>query len=133
MSDINESAGLCRAVLSHINAWEGRCCDAALETLDTRAGGLMLRPVTGAARIKEYVDGSYIGAMDFALTVRLKAIDALFDIGKMLETAQLPELGEGYAAEGISMLSTPRITQRGEDGSEDYTASYRLRYSARQN
>lgn len=48
------------------------------------------------------------------------------------KTAELPQLGEGMKATKIELLTTPSLAASYDNGTEDYQATYRLVYSAKE-
>ena len=127
-----------------LNRWPEKPCEIMLESIDKKAPSMMLQQLASAEKIKQYVDGSYIGAWNFAVYIRVggrhnasryDAFAALDKLGTWLTArdssgsfTHLPEIDSTRIATSIEMSSTPSIASMNEDGTEDYQAIFSLEY-----
>lgn len=130
-----------------LNTWEAKPCRILFEDLGKDCPSIMLQQMTAAEKVKQYVNGSYIGIWNFSIYVRINeadtakrfdAIAVLEDLAKWLTEQdergvyqRLPELGDKMTATKIEMTAIPSIAMRYENGVEDYQAMFALEYRAR--
>lgn len=133
----NDGIYIVRALLQHLNSWSGKPCKINLEAFDKSATSMMMQQLSGAVKKREYVNGSYIGALPFAVYIRVTGADtankldatkALNDLAAWLETAPVPQLGGNRRVIKIEMTALPSLFERLQDGTEDYQAIFNLDY-----
>ncbi len=133
-----DQIAIARSMLDYINAWPSKPASFSLEGILKDAPGAMLLQLASSGVLKRYIDGSYIGVWSFAVYIRLnkadtseklEALDLYEDLLKYFRRG-LPELCSGAEAIKIELLSTPALAAAYDNGTEDYQATYRLRYKA---
>lgn len=133
-----------RAVRDHLNAWPEKPVSIAVEDTGTTLPAMMVQQLAAAEKKKSYINGSYIGVVNFAVYVaidaedtasRFDALAVLSDLGAWLceqdesgRYTHLPNLGDDRAAISITMTSTPSIAARLDDGVEEYQALFALEF-----
>ena len=129
---------IARSMLGYVNAWPDKPAPFTLEGLRKESPAAMLLQLPSSGVLKRYVDGSYIGVWSFAVYIRLnkadtsdklEALDLYEDLLRYFKSG-LPTLEDHAEAILIEMLSTPALAAAYDDGTEDYQATYRLRYKA---
>lgn len=145
----NDGVLIAKVMKDHLNTWSKKPSEIKLEDFDKKAPSMMLQQLSSAEKIKQYVNGSYIGIWKFAVWIRVKAEDtssrldaiaALTELAKWLSEIDengyyknLPVIDEKRNITGFSMPSTPSIAARYEDGTEDYQAIMSIEYKTRRN
>jgi len=133
----NDGVQIVREILRHLNAWEKKPCEIKLEKLEKTPPAMMLQQLSGAIKLRSYVNGSYVGSWPFAVYSRAHGIDTnslidgtgvLNDLAAWLEKTALPYIGENRSATSIQMTSAPCGDADHEDGSEDFQAIFQLQY-----
>lgn len=128
------------SMLTHVNRWEGKPVEIKLDELDDKKSSMMIQPLAGTKKIKEYVNGSFVGQWSFAVYVRtsnadtrrkLDARKTLHSLDKWL-SENLPSLSNGNTAVKIEMTATPAIAARYENGIDDYQAIFALTFNHKQ-
>lgn len=133
-----------RAIRDHLNAWPDKPVSISVEETGKQLPAMMVQQLAAAEKKKTYINGSYIGVVNFAVYVaidaedtasRLDALAVLSDLGTWLEErdgsghcTNLPNLGEERKATSITITSTPSLTARLDDGTEEYQALFALEY-----
>lgn len=140
MIPVNNDILIARAILEHLNTWPGKPCEIRLESMTRKpiAFSMAMQQLSGTRVLRQYVDGSFVGAWPFAVYVRLgssvdtskrfEAVSHLESIGEWMDETPLPVLGGARIAESIEMTSLPSIAGTYEDGSVDYQAVFQLTY-----
>lgn len=133
----NDGIYIVKALLQHLNSWSGKPCKINLEAFDKNATSMMMQQLSGAVKKREYVNGAYIGALPFAVYIRvtgadtankLDATETLNNLADWLETAPVPHLGGNRRVIKIEMTALPSLFERLQDGTEDYQAIFNLDY-----
>lgn len=136
---------IAKVMRDYLNTWPKKPCEISLETIDKDAPSMMIQQLASAEKVKQYVDGSYIGAWNFAVYIRvhgrdsasrLDAFAVLDELGTWLTErggngsayARLPIIDLNHVATSIEVSSTPSIAARYDDGTEDYQIVFRLEY-----
>lgn len=138
---------IAKVMRDYLNTWPKKPCVITLETIDKDAPSMMLQQLASAEKVKQYVDGSYIGAWNFAVYVRVNGMDTasrldafavLDELGAWLTErnsngafARLPSIDTNRIVTSIEVSNTPSIASRYEDGTEDYQIVFRLEYKFR--
>ncbi|MBQ8640647.1 MAG: hypothetical protein IJ480_00385 [Clostridia bacterium] len=146
-----EEGCVIRKICDHINGWEGAPC---LFLPESREGGLPGMPVSGKklpagavmalsgpAKVRSYVDGSFIGEVPFAVFLRtgghspgegLETLEWYEKLTRYLETfAPSPDADRVYGCCIPSAL--PAVSSVEADGTEEYRASFTVRYRQKGN
>ena len=140
-----EEISVIRTICDHISSWEGAPC---LFLPESREGGLPGMPASGKAlpagtvmalsgsvRVRSYVDGSFIGEIPFAVFLRVphtpadgvEALEWFAALTRYLETfAPFPDTDRVY--ECCRLTALPARSSVETDGSEEYRASFTVRY-----
>lgn len=140
-----ETYSVIRKICDHINSWTDAPC---LFLPESGEGGLHGMPISGKAlpagtvtalsgpvRVRSYVDGSFIGEIPFAVFLRtehtpahgLEALEQLAALTRYLEDfAPSPDTGRVY--ECCTLTALPARSAVETDGTEEYRASYTVRY-----
>ena len=133
----NDGVYIAKAMLEHLNSWEGKPVDIKFEGFTKTPPSMMMQQLTGAIKKRAYINGSYLGSWPFAIYIRvdgsdtagkLDASEALNNIAEWLSLTPLPTLGDNRTALKIEMTGLPSIAARYEDGCEDYQAIFELEY-----
>lgn len=133
----NDGIYIVKALWQHLNSWSEKPCKINLEAFDKDAPSMMMQQLSGAVKKREYINGSYIGALPFAVYIRvtgadtatkLDATETLNDLAEWLETAPVPQLGRNRHVIKIEMTALPSLFERLQDGTEDYQAIFNLEY-----
>lgn len=135
---------IAKVMHTFINTWPEKPCEIVLESIEKKAPSMMLQQLASAEKIKQYIDGSYLGAWNFAVYVRVSgkqtasridAIRTLDELGAWMTALdsdgsfmRLPAIDSDRIATSIEMSNTPSIAARNADGTEDYQATFRLEY-----
>lgn len=133
-----------RAIRDHLNSWPDKPVDISVEDAGKSLPAMMLQQLAAAERKKTYINGSYIGVVNFAVYVaidaedtasRLDAMAVLSDLGAWLcerdesgHNTHLPVLDDERKATSISITSTPSMSARLDNGVEEYQALFALEY-----
>ena len=136
-----------RKICDHIQAWEGAPCRFLPES---REGGLPGIPagknlpsgavmaLSGPVRVRSYVDGSFIGEIPFAVYLRtvhspgdgLESLEWFEKLTRYLGTfAPSPDADRVYGL--CEPTALPAKSSVEPDGTEEYRASYTVRYRQR--
>ena len=136
-----EPMAIARRMLDHIHAWENKPASFTLENIEKKAPAAMILQLATSGKLRTYINGSYIGVWSFAVYLRLNkadtsakldVLDLYEDLLAYFKTAELPQLDEGMKATKIELLTTPSLAASYDNGTEDYQATYRLVYSAKE-
>lgn len=136
----NEGVYVAKVMRDYLNTWSKKPCEILLEDFAKSTPSMMMQQLSGTAKKKEYVNGSYIASFPFAVYVRVDAVDTaskldatgiLNELGKWLATNKLPYLDEDMKANKIEMTALPSLAARFENGEEDYQAIFELEYYVR--
>ena len=135
---------IAKVMRDFINTWPEKPCDIILESIEKKGPSMMLQQLASAEKMKQYIDGSYIGSWNFAVYIRVNGkqtasrIDAVMALDKlgawMTELnsdgsfKRLPAIDTSRTATSIEISNTPSIAARYDDGTEDYQAVYKLEY-----
>lgn len=132
-----------QGILNHINLWPDKPCRINLETLEKAPAkfSMSMQQLAGTVVVRQYIDGSFIGAWPFAIYIRfsgpdtgkrLNAVGLLNSFKDWLcDESGLPKIGDNRTAISFEMTSLPSIAGQYEDGSVDYQAVFRLNYRQR--
>ncbi|MBR5445893.1 MAG: hypothetical protein IKV57_07215 [Clostridia bacterium] len=140
-----EEYSVIRKICDHISGWEGAPC---LFLPESREGGLPGMPVSGkalpagavtalsgAVRVRSYVDGSFIGEIPFAVFLRVpqtpadgvEALEWFAALTRYLaDFAPQPDPCRVY--ECCRLTALPARSSVEADGTEEYRASFTVRY-----
>ena len=142
-----EESSVIGKICDHINAWDGAPCRFLPES---REGGLAGLPagkdlpagavtaLSGPVKLRAYVDGSFIGEIPFAVYLRtastpgdgLEALEWFAALTRYLGTfAPSPDTHRVY--ECCRPTALPAKSSVEEDGTEEYRASFTVRYHAK--
>ena len=141
----NDGAYLVQSLLEKVNGWSGKPCEIHLDELGENPPAMMLQPLTRARVVRQYVDGSYIGILAFAVYIRVNSHDTktrldatgvLNSLGDWLEArngetreyVNLPQFTNDTQARSIEMSATPAIATRYDNGYEDFQAIFEMQY-----
>lgn len=135
---------LAKVMRDHLNGWPNKPTEIKLEDLGKTVPSMMLQQLSAAEKLKQYVNGSYIGVWNFAVYIRiagddtasrLDAVACLSDLGKWLTEQndrgnykRLPNIDGDRVATSIRMTASPSIAVRYENNVEDYQALFALEY-----
>lgn len=142
-----DGPSLAKCMRDHLNSWDGKLAEIVLEDFGKGYPAMMLQQLAAAEKVRTYVNGSYIGVWNFAVYVRvsgrdtksrLSATDCLNSLSNWLSEddgngnyTNLPELGGAKSATKITIISTPSIAERYDNGVEEYQAIFQLEYYTR--
>lgn len=143
----NDGVYLVKAIKRLLNAWPQKpVSEIYFEDLGRDAPSMMFQQLSAAEKKREYVNGSYVGALSFAVYIRIDAndtasrIDAVSTLQQLADWLQekdengeaihLPVLDASKKAIKFEMSSTPSIAARYDDGNEDYQAVFSFEYKA---
>lgn len=141
----NDGAYLVQAMLDKVNGWSEKPCEVRLDELGEKPPAMMLQPLARARVVRQYVDGSYIGVLAFAVFIRVNAFDTrtrlnaagvLNSLGDWLEEkdentreyVNLPVFTNNTQARSIEMTATPSIATRYDNGYEDFQVIFEMQY-----
>lgn len=141
----NDGAYLVQTLLEKVNEWDGKPCEVKLDELGEKPPAMMFQPLARARVLRQYVDGSYIGVLAFAVFIRVNALDTrtrlnatgvLNALGDWLEEKDettreyknLPVFTNNTQARSVEMTATPAISTRYDNGYEDYQAIFEMQY-----
>ncbi len=141
----NDGSYLVQALLEKINSWEEKPCEVKLDELGEKPPAMMLQPLSRARVVRQYVDGSYIGVLAFAVFIRVNSLDTrtrlnatgvLNNLGDWLEEKDentreyknLPVFNHDTQARSIEMSATPSIATRYDNGYEDFQVIFEMQY-----
>ncbi len=143
----NDGVLIAKVMKNHINTWGEKPTNIFLEDFGKDVPSMMIQQLSAAEKKKIYVNGSYIGVWNFAVYLRISAIDTasrldaigcLDELSSWLQTmddngayVNLPVIDSYRKATKIEMTTTPSIAARYEDGTEDYQAIFSLEYKVR--
>lgn len=141
MSVIDEQI-IAKSVYNHLNEWPDKPCPVRMEIADKApiAFSMAMQQLAGSRKLRQYIDGSFVGAWPFAVYVRVPATDTakrfsavryLESLNLWLMTEQLPDLGDLRTPDKFEMTSIPAVAAQWEDGSVDYQAIFQLTYKQR--
>lgn len=125
---------IAEAMLNYLQQWEPTI---SLDAIDKKTPSIMLQPLTGAVREKEYYNGGFIGSWPFAIYFRVKgnssknriwAAQKVMRFNEWLEGMEMPELGERRTALSIRPATLQSVAARHESGTDDYQSVWALRY-----
>lgn len=144
MQRIYDSDGVyvAKVMRDFINTWDKKPCEVLLEDFTKDPPSMMMQQLSGTAKKKTYVNGSYIASFPFAVYVRVNAIDTaskldatgiLNDLGKWFSEQKLPAIDDNMTANKIEMTALPTIAAKLGNGVEDYQAIFELEYYVRRN
>ena len=134
-----ENDKISRALLSWFNTWPDKPDRVRFSFLADDALGLMLMPIQGAYKVKEYVRGSYTGRYQFKLVYRvmpgnsddkrLKADEVLDNMADWaVYNTEKPTLGQGKQVTNIEANSRAALLVPYQDGSEDHQILMTMEY-----
>jgi hypothetical protein len=142
----NDGVLIAKVMRDHLNSWTKRPTDFKLEDLGKKVPSLMIQQLSAAEKKRTYINGSYIGVWNFAVYIRINALDTssrldaiscLEELSKWLQSknnkgeyVNLPFIDLHRTATQIEMTTTPSIAARYDDGTEDYQAIFSLEYQA---
>lgn len=140
----NEAVYIAEAVRDHLNTWNKRPADFELDKITKDPPAMMIQPLSGTEKIRNYVNGSYIAAWRFAVYIRIPGTDTaerldatgcltelaawLSELTDKGQYANLPVIDEDRTVSRIEVEATPSIAFRYEDGTEDYQTIFKLEY-----
>lgn len=143
----NDGVLIAKVMRDHLNTWQKRPVNFLLEDLGKEVPSLMLQQLSAAEKKKSYINGSYIGVLNFAVYIRVNALDTatrldavgcLEELASWLQEkndkgayAHLPQIDQYRTATKIETTSTPSVAARYEDGTEDYQTLFTLEYQVR--
>lgn len=136
----NDGVYVAKVMRDYLNTWSKKPCEVKLEDFEKDPVSLMMQQLSGTAKKVQYVNGSYIASFPFAVYVRINAVDTaskldatglLNELGRWLETSNLPELDENMTATKIEMTALPSLAAKYDNGVEDYQAVFELEYYVR--
>lgn len=146
---MSEEGSVLRKICTHLNAWEDALClflpesgeGAAIpangESLPGKAlPAASVTALSGAVRDRVYVDGSYIGVLPFAVSVRIGegtpasrlTVLEFYDRLAAYLAAYTPSPDETRIYRRCRMTALPARASIEEDGSEEYRASFAVEY-----
>ena len=138
----NDGSYLVQTLLEKVNDWSGKPCEIRLDELGEQPPCAY---VTRARVVRQYVDGSYIGILAFAVYIRVNSQDTrtrldatgvLNSLGDWLEARDedtreyknLPQYTNDTQARSIEMTATPAIATRYDIGYEDFQVIFEMQY-----
>lgn len=137
---------IAKAMRDFLNSWPSKPMDIGLEDFKKEAPSMMLQQLAAAEKKKTYINGSYVGVWNFAVYVRINAVDTasrldatgilqaladwMADQDEQGNFVNLPTLDGLKKPMRIDMTTTPSIAARYEDGTEDYQAIFVFEYKA---
>lgn len=141
----NDGSYLVQTLLDKVNSWSEKPCEIRLDELGEQPPSMMLQPLTRARVVRQYVDGSYIGILAFAVYIRvnsqdtrtrLNATGVLNSLGDWLEARDedtreyknLPQFTNDTQARSIEMTATSAIATRYDNGYEDFQVIFEMQY-----
>jgi len=136
----NDGVYVAKVMKDYLNTWSKKPCEILLEDFSKNAPSMMMQQLSGSAKKKEYVNGSYIASFPFAVYVRVNAIDTaskldatgiLNELGRWMATSSLPTLDDDMKANKIEMTALPSLAAKFDNGVEDYQAVFELEYYVR--
>lgn len=131
-----ESEKVARAVRTWLQTYTGKPLNKIEYNYLSDTKGLSMFPVQGAYKTKQYIDGSYEAQLQFYITYRLicstaderlKACETLNAFGSWCEENP-PTLGTGLRVRKITRNNEGSLTNRYEDGVEDYQIMITMNY-----
>ena len=127
---------IAKAMLNHLNCWPSKPAEVKLEAFEKNSPSMILQQLSGAVKVREYINGSYVGSWPFAVYIRvsgedtsskLDAAGTLLNLSDWLSSSS-PDIGANRTVNKIEMTSLPSIAERHENGEEDYQAIFVLEY-----
>lgn len=134
-----------RKICDHINAWEGAPCLFLPESREGSGTGRTpsgkklpagaVTALSGPVKVRAYVDGSYAGELPFAVYLRIPhtpgdGLEALEWFGKL--TRYLGTFAPSRDTERVygccEPTTLPARSSVEDDGTEEYRASFTVRY-----
>ena len=71
----NDGVLIAKVMRDKLNDWPDKPCVVMLETLKKDPPSMMLQQLASAEKVRQYVNGSYIGAWSFAVYIRVRGND----------------------------------------------------------
>lgn len=132
------NAAIAALMWKYINTWPDKPVSTILlDTLQKNAVSMQIQQLPSNEKVREFVDGTFVGRWNFALTVRIPGNDVKerLDAGAVLLAAyewmiENPpsDIGENREVQAIEMTNTPAKAAEYDDKTEDYQAVYYIEY-----
>ena len=128
-------------MMSRIRAWVeslARGAAPGLDWLGAEAGSLSVDSVPTSPRVRRYLRGGGRGKLDFVVSGRefldgdtaaaAENLRFFEELGRAMDGAELPNLGEGYVPERAEVLSTAYPVSADGHGTARYQMQCRIYY-----